>query len=224
MKFTRFLYFHNFIAEAELISAHLATGGLSKVAPSAPCLPLQREAANSFDGVLISRLAVKSWYDFEATFSFNLEVPRFVTSSPRRPWTKEMCHSSGFDGWIPLDLALPPRQIMFNANQVLRDSAKVARSARGRVSKPTNLPLEIDLTVADEINLGILRLLAFGLSDRDIASALQLSPGTIRNRISHMLRSNGFDNRTSLTLYFLRLHRLRCLHEAQIASPKSPIT
>lgn len=224
MKFTRFLYFHNFIAEAELISAHLATGGLSKVAPSAPCLPLQREAANSFDGVLISRLAVKSWYDFEATFLFNLEIPRFVTSSPRRPWTKEMCHASGFDGWIPLDFALPPLQIMFNANQILRDSAKFACSARKRVPNLTNLPLELDLTMADETNLGILRLLALGQSDRDIASALQLSPGTIRNRISQMLTSNGFNNRASLALYFLHLSRLRSSHEAQMASPKSSIT
>jgi DNA-binding NarL/FixJ family response regulator len=58
------------------------------------------------------------------------------------------------------------------------------------------------------MNIKILTLLAFGLSDRDIGSSLCLAPHTIRNRVSRMLQSSGFESRSALALYFIRVHRL----------------
>ncbi len=81
---------------------------------------------------------------------------------------------------------------------------------REKVLDATSFP---DVTNGDETNENILRLLAFGLSDKSIASALCLAPHTIRNRVSRMLRASDLENRTALALSYLRTHRLHLQQE-----------
>lgn len=56
----------------------------------------------------------------------------------------------------------------------------------------------------DDTDGDIVELLSLGLSDKDIASVLNLSNQTIRNRISHLLLSHGLSSRTQLATLHIR--------------------
>ena len=49
----------------------------------------------------------------------------------------------------------------------------------------------------------ILRLLARGLSNREIGAALHLTPGTVRNRVGHLLGKLGATDRTQAAVLAL---------------------
>ena len=67
---------------------------------------------------------------------------------------------------------------------------------------------EVDRWVAtmDAVDERIVNLVAEGLSDKQIGTALGLSPQTIRNRVSRMLNESGLRNRTELAVQFVRNH------------------
>jgi len=74
------------------------------------------------------------------------------------------------------------------------------RIAQGRVS-------EQDTTLADTLSereLDILRLLARGFSNAEIASQLALSPGTVRNYVSSVLSKLEVSDRTQAAVLALR--------------------
>jgi DNA-binding NarL/FixJ family response regulator len=74
------------------------------------------------------------------------------------------------------------------------------RIARGRIS-------EQDTTLADTLSereLDILRLLARGFSNAEIASQLALSPGTVRNYVSSVLSKLEVSDRTQAAVLALR--------------------
>lgn len=62
------------------------------------------------------------------------------------------------------------------------------------------------IATMDAVDEGIVNLVAEGLSDKQIGSALGLSPQTIRNRVSRMLNDSGLRNRTELAVQFVRNH------------------
>lgn len=62
------------------------------------------------------------------------------------------------------------------------------------------------IATMDAVDERIVNLVAEGLSDKQIGSALGLSPQTIRNRISRMLSDSGLRNRTELAVQFVRNH------------------
>ena len=65
------------------------------------------------------------------------------------------------------------------------------------VTRP--LPLPSMEHVADgATDLAVLDLIRIGLADNDIAEVLYLSPQTVRNRVSAMLRRAGLVNRTQM--------------------------
>jgi len=57
----------------------------------------------------------------------------------------------------------------------------------------------------DETDRQILRLLATGQSDKQIAEAVYLSLQTVRNRVSRLLNRFGKENRTQLAVFIARL-------------------
>ena len=52
-----------------------------------------------------------------------------------------------------------------------------------------------------EREIEIIRHVALGLSNRDIASSLHLSEGTVKNNVSALLATLGFPNRTRLVIF-----------------------
>jgi len=217
----RVLFFHAFHAEADLLSSHINSSGAAEVLPISPLVPPSSDIAKSVETVLVSRISLQRWFDFEAALPFKFTVPRIVMSSWPRPWTQEVLRTAGLDGWAFLDLSLPPRHLIQQVAQLLSDATTKGFAPPLTRHEPSDFPLESDLTMGDDSNTTILRLLAFGLSDRDISSAMNLSPRTIRNRVSHMLRSNGFESRTAIALFYLRQQRLRLQqdHNRTTASP-----
>lgn len=57
-----------------------------------------------------------------------------------------------------------------------------------------------------ERELDVLELVAEGLDNREIASRLFLSEGTVRNRISDILAKTNISNRTKLAVEWLAWH------------------
>jgi len=62
------------------------------------------------------------------------------------------------------------------------------------------------IATMDAVDERIVNLVAEGLSDKQIGSAIGLSPQTIRNRMSRMLSDSGLRNRTELAVQFVRNH------------------
>jgi DNA-binding NarL/FixJ family response regulator len=77
----------------------------------------------------------------------------------------------------------------------------LAHASQALPSKPS---LAAGLTAREA---EVLRLLTEGLSDREIADALALSPRTVGGHVTHLLGKLGVDSRTAAVAYALR-HRL----------------
>jgi NarL family two-component system response regulator LiaR len=77
-------------------------------------------------------------------------------------------------------------------------------------SKRRNLPLARDSLTAQEFK--VLRLMAQGLSNAEIAAALSIEQRTARNYVSNVLSKLQVTNRVQATLYALR-HRLTRLED-----------
>lgn len=64
-----------------------------------------------------------------------------------------------------------------------------------------------ETTIGEELaerELAVLRLLAHGLSNAEIAARLHLSPGTVRNHVSSILNKLGVKDRTQAAVLALR--------------------
>ncbi|MBU3688674.1 MAG: hypothetical protein B7C54_03915 [Acidimicrobiales bacterium mtb01] len=85
------------------------------------------------------------------------------------------------------------REVSAGRNFLTRDVVRAAQSrleARG-FARLANL---------GDVDRDIMGLIAQGLSDREIASKVYLSPQTVRNRVSRLLTNLGRENRTQLAL------------------------
>lgn len=83
-------------------------------------------------------------------------------------------------------------------------AARLVAELRSRPGRLVRTPAAADLPGRDVLSpreLEIARLLAVGASNREIASRLSISEGTVRNHVSSMLRKLGLPDRTSLALY-----------------------
>ena len=100
--------------------------------------------------------------------------------------------------------------------RALRDAAKgrpslhpevqqhLMREIAGKTSSQEQAPLHTSLT---EREIGILRLLAEGRSNKEIATALHLTEGTIKGYVSTIFDKLDVEDRTQAALYAVK-HRL----------------
>jgi DNA-binding NarL/FixJ family response regulator len=58
--------------------------------------------------------------------------------------------------------------------------------------------------IFDGVDLSIMRLVAVGKTNRDIAAALNYSEGTIKNRVSKILSTTGLSDRTEISVFALK--------------------
>src|SRR5947209_2161473 len=81
----------------------------------------------------------------------------------------------------------------------------VLMDLRMPTSVPVPRPAESSLTESlSERELGVLRLLGRGAGNREIAEALALTEGTVKNYISAILAKTGLHDRTQASLYAVR--------------------
>ncbi len=115
---------------------------------------------------------------------------------------------SGARGYLLKDVAL---EQLLSAIRTLADGGTLFQPAitervlRGITSLPPtaqSLACSIPLT---ERETGILRLLASGLSNREIAHALDIADGTVKNHVSNLLAKLGARDRTHAVLKGLEL-------------------
>lgn len=92
-----------------------------------------------------------------------------------------------------VELSRVVREVSAGRNFLTRDVVRAAQSrleTRG-FARLANL---------GDVDRDIMGLIAQGLSDREIASKVYLSPQTVRNRVSRLLTNLGRENRTQLAL------------------------
>ena len=78
----------------------------------------------------------------------------------------------------------------------------IARKLMRELNQPTNLPPTTDPLTEREVE--VLRLVAQGLSNDDIAEKLVVSERTVRTHVSHILDKLHLANRTQMALYAIR--------------------
>lgn len=97
--------------------------------------------------------------------------------------------------------------------ETLVEAIRTVAAGKLYLSDPSRTPAPpLDTTWAGETfevpvrltDRDVLRLMAKGLANRDIAGALQLSEGTIRNHVSAILAKFGVSDRTRAVLYAMQ--------------------
>jgi two-component system, NarL family, response regulator LiaR len=78
----------------------------------------------------------------------------------------------------------------------------IARKLMRELNQPPNLPPTTDPLTEREVD--VLRLVAQGLSNDDIAEKLVVSERTVRTHVSHILDKLHLANRTQMALYAVR--------------------
>jgi two-component system, NarL family, response regulator LiaR len=78
----------------------------------------------------------------------------------------------------------------------------IARKLMRELNQPANLPPTTDPLTEREVE--VLRLVAQGLSNDDIAERLVVSERTVRTHVSHILDKLHLANRTQMALYAVR--------------------
>src|SRR5512141_830359 len=78
----------------------------------------------------------------------------------------------------------------------------IARKLMRELNQPASLPLTTDPLTEREVE--VLRLVAQGLSNDDIAEKLVVSERTVRTHVSHILDKLHLANRTQMALYAVR--------------------
>jgi DNA-binding NarL/FixJ family response regulator len=96
-----------------------------------------------------------------------------------------------------------PAVVWVHRGGVLMDPGAVSRAFRDApAGKPPALPERMPGITRAELEL--LARVGRGLSDKEIAAELRLKHGTVRNRVSALLRKTGLKSRTEIALFALR--------------------
>lgn len=127
-----------------------------------------------------------------------LVLTSFVTDEKVLPAIR-----AGASGYLLKDSA--PEDLVRAIRQVHRGESPLDPSVAGRVllalSQPAAIPSPDALTARE---LDVLREVARGYSNQEIAGRLSLSEATVRTHISHILSKLQLASRTQATLYALR--------------------
>ncbi len=111
---------------------------------------------------------------------------------------------AGAQGYLLKDSG--PDELVRAIHQVQRGEAalepSIARKLLNEVAQPPKAPLTQDPLTARE--LGVLRLVAAGHSNREIADELVISEMTVRTHVSNILSKLHLASRTQAALYALR--------------------
>jgi DNA-binding NarL/FixJ family response regulator len=111
--------------------------------------------------------------------------------------------TSGARGYL-LKSSTPERikdaiRMVADGGTVLQDAAM--DRLKHRLSAPP--PARIDEGLFSERELEVIKAIAEGLSNKEIAERLFMSEGTVKNHVSSILDKTGLDHRTQIAIYYL---------------------
>jgi DNA-binding NarL/FixJ family response regulator len=75
---------------------------------------------------------------------------------------------------------------------------------RGTLTPTTSQKFEYGNMIFDAVDIAIMKQIAFGKSNKEIAKMLNYSEGTIKNRISKLLSTLGFSDRTEISVFAIK--------------------
>ncbi|MDQ6971822.1 MAG: response regulator transcription factor [Mariprofundaceae bacterium] len=116
------------------------------------------------------------------------DAPIIIVSANENPHTIRACINAGAAGFVPK--SSEGDTILAAINIVLAGGSFI----------PGGMTTDADCPAFSDKQLKILQQIAYGGSNRDIAQALHLSEGTIKQYISEILAKLGVDNRTQAAL------------------------
>ena len=148
---------------------------------------------HSEDTVDLSRLIRPALNDEVA-----LSIARVVASaSPSTPLLVK-AHQLGFDGV----LAVPesPQKLASELNDVVGRRTSLSDHPTIKALHLSPGTLTRKLKYSNQTEIGIADLMGIGLSDHEIATAMQISTQAVRNHIEQLIHDNGLSNRTQLAV------------------------
>ncbi len=109
----------------------------------------------------------------------------------------------GFKGYILKEnISTISSSIEAALNGKIVFDSKIMETLSATTSQDTNTHKELAETLSDR-ELSVLKLVAKGMNNKEIASELYLSEGTVRNYISQLLNKLDLRDRTQLAIYYL---------------------
>ncbi|MHB8076334.1 response regulator transcription factor [Desulfosporosinus fructosivorans] len=146
------------------------------------------------DGVLGTKLIKSHFKDIKVVILTTFKDDEYIKEALK----------SGAEGYIlknqSADSIIESLRAVNKGNIVLEREVAHALSAMLKEGKKP-APEHLDISQRE---LGILKLVGEGLSNREIAERLNLSEGTTRNYVTGLLEKLGFRDRTQLAIFYIR--------------------
>ena len=146
------------------------------------------------DGVLGTKLIKSYFKDIKVVILTTFKDDEYIKEALK----------SGAEGYIlknqPADSIIESLRAVDKGNIVLEREVANALSSMLKESKKVT-PERLDISQRE---LGILKLVGEGLSNKEIAERLNLSEGTTRNYVTGLLEKLGFRDRTQLAIFYIR--------------------
>jgi DNA-binding NarL/FixJ family response regulator len=146
------------------------------------------------DGVLGTKLIKSHFKDIKVVILTTFKDDEYIKEALK----------SGAEGYIlknqPADSIIESLRAVSKGNIVLEREVAGALSSMLKEGKKA-APERLDISQRE---LGILKLVGEGLSNREIAERLNLSEGTARNYVTGLLEKLGFRDRTQLAIFYIK--------------------
>lgn len=146
------------------------------------------------DGVLGTKLIKRHFKDIKVVILTTFKDDEYIKEALK----------SGAEGYIlknqPADSIIESLRAVSKGNIVLEREVANALSSMLKEGKKA-VPELLDISQRE---LGILKLVGEGLSNKEIAERLNLSEGTTRNYVTGLLEKLGFRDRTQLAIFYIR--------------------
>lgn len=93
------------------------------------------------------------------------------------------------------------------ANEMMvvhREIYETGLNIENKHSCNSSIQMEVEGTRFTNIDIQVIKLIAEGKTNKEIAIALNYSEGTIKNRVSQLLSKTGLSDRTQISIYALK--------------------